>query len=179
MRRKEPIARPAKGGAMWLAVNIINAPAPKLIAVRAENHPDPLLEPQPDRFGILVLHVGTSHQRRRSADAPENGRKVGLRVNTKLMVEPDVFHAPAIVDAVDHDGQPFDLGVPADAAAVEVDQRLGVVLGQPPLDLPDEPLALFLVRFDRLPLDHRVNLGVAMAIGITDPATRVIYIKHG
>jgi hypothetical protein len=77
MLRKEPIARPAKGGAMRLAVNIINAPAPKLIAVRAENHPDPLFEPQPDRFGILVLHIGTSRQRRPPADAPEMNEKSG------------------------------------------------------------------------------------------------------
>jgi hypothetical protein len=48
MLRKEPIARPAKGGAMRLAVSIISAPAPKLIAVRAENHPDPLFELQLD-----------------------------------------------------------------------------------------------------------------------------------
>src|SRR5438874_1435897 len=44
-----------------------------------------------------------------------------------LLVEPDVFHAPAVVDAVDHRGVVLDLGVPADAAAVEINQRLGVV----------------------------------------------------
>src|ERR1700732_2657654 len=26
----------------------------------------------------------------------------------RLLVEPDIFHAPAVVDAVDHDGQPFE-----------------------------------------------------------------------
>jgi hypothetical protein len=39
----------------------------------------------------------------------------------RLLVEPDVFHAPAIVDAIDHHGQAFDLRVPADPAAIEVD----------------------------------------------------------
>jgi hypothetical protein len=48
MLRNEPIARPAEGGAIRLAVNVISAPAPKLIAVRADSHPDQLCEPQLD-----------------------------------------------------------------------------------------------------------------------------------
>src|SRR6202030_1096235 len=62
-----------------------------------------------------------------------------------LLVEPDVFHAPAVVDAVDHDRQTLDLGVPAVAATAEKDERLRVVLSQPPLDVPDDVLALLLV----------------------------------
>src|SRR5712671_2220230 len=53
-----------------------------------------------------------------------------------------------------HDRQTLDLGVPAVAAAAEVKERLGVILSQPPLDLPDEPFALLLVRLDRLLLDQ-------------------------
>ena len=34
------------GGAIRLAVSISNAPAPKLMAVRAHNHPDSLFDPQ-------------------------------------------------------------------------------------------------------------------------------------
>src|SRR5215469_11144472 len=33
-----------------------------------------------------------------------------------LFIEPDVFHAPAVEDAVDHDRQPLDIGLPADPA---------------------------------------------------------------
>src|SRR5262249_62346679 len=85
-----------------------------------------------------------------------------------LLIQPDVFHPPVIVDAVDHHSQPFDFGVPADAAAVEVDERLGVVLGQPPLDLPDGPLGLFLVCLHRLLLRQCVDLGVAGGVVCAD-----------
>src|SRR6266404_7917056 len=54
-----------------------------------------------------LLTLGTMTPSRISAaiTAPSQGS----------LVEPDVFHAPAVVDAVDHDGQVLDLRVPADA----------------------------------------------------------------
>src|SRR6516225_4386651 len=33
-----------------------------------------------------------------------------------LFIEPDVFHAPAVEDAVNHDRQPLDIGLPAGPA---------------------------------------------------------------
>src|SRR5271157_4463617 len=39
----------------------------------------------------------------------------------RLFVEPDVFHAPTIEDAVDHDGLPLHIGLPATAAAAVKD----------------------------------------------------------
>src|ERR1700730_13784219 len=95
-----------------------------------------------------------------------------------LLVEPDVFHAPAVVDAVDHDREVPDLGVPADSPTVKKDQRLSLVLRPPALDSPNEPLALFLVRFDRLLLDQFVDLRVAIAVVVADPAAGIILIKH-
>src|SRR5438045_70305 len=68
-----------------------------------------------------------------------------------LFVEPDVFHAPAVVDAVDHRGQPLHLRSPADPAAVVVDDRSGAVLGQFPFKLPDQLFAPVSVGFHRLP----------------------------
>src|SRR5260370_3684063 len=94
------------------------------------------------------------------------------------LVQPDIFHAPVVVDAVDHDGQPFELGDPAAAAALAADQRLCVKLDSPPLHSPVEPIAFVLVRLHRLMLDHPVDLGVAIAIVIADPATRVIFVEH-
>src|SRR2546421_1150630 len=76
------------------------------------------------------LTLGTMTPSRTSGRTGSVG--IGL---SPLLVEPDVFHAPAVVDAVDHRGMVLDLGVPADAAAVEIDQRLGFVLDQTLLDL--------------------------------------------
>ena len=72
-------------------------------------------------------------------------RATGWRCLYRLFVEPDVFHTPAVVDAVDHDGQAPDLGVPAVPAAAEIKQWLGVVLDEAALDVADDVLALFLV----------------------------------
>src|SRR6516162_7708305 len=84
---------------------------------------------------------------------------LGLDAEFGSFVEPDVFHAPAVVDAVDHNGQAPELGVPTIAATAEIKHRLGVVLDEAALDLPDDALAFFLVRLPRLLLDHPVDLG--------------------
>src|SRR5262249_23949917 len=60
-------------------------------------------------------------------------------------VEPDVFHAPAIVLAVHHDGQPLNLGLIAGAKPRVVDDRPGTVLLQLPIDVPDQFPARVLV----------------------------------
>ena len=59
-----------------------------------------------------------------------------------LPVEPDVFEAPAVVDAVDHHRQALDVGLPAGRGAVVKDDRPGAVLLQLAVDLPDQLLAL-------------------------------------
>src|SRR5215475_2475148 len=71
-------------------------------------------------------------------------------VGSRLLVEPDVFEAPAVVDAVDHRREPFDIMVATGRGSRVVNDRPGAVLGQPTLDLPHQPLALVLVEFDRL-----------------------------
>ena len=53
-----------------------------------------------------------------------------------LLVEPDVFHARAIGDAVDHYRQTLHLRLPAGRAAIVKDDRSGAVLRQFPLALP-------------------------------------------
>src|SRR5205823_27901 len=83
--------------------------------------------------------------------ASRDGRPAGLSV------EPDVFHAPAVEDAVGRDRQPFDIGLPTGCAA-PVDDRPGAVLGQFPLDLPDQLLALLGIDFGRLSVDQLVEL---------------------
>src|SRR5216684_1273156 len=71
-----------------------------------------------------------------------------------LLVEPDVFHPVAVVDAVDHRHEPLDVGLRAGAAARIEDDRSGAFLGQTPFDLPHQLLALFGVGFGRLLVDQ-------------------------
>ena len=59
-----------------------------------------------------------------------------------LAVEPDLFHAHAVVDAVDHRRVALHVGLPAGAGAVVVEHRARHVLGEPPLDVPHQVLAL-------------------------------------
>src|SRR5712691_6706779 len=47
-------------------------------------------------------------------------------------IEPDVFHPVAVVDAVDHRRQPFDVRLRAGPAARVEDDRSGALLGQTP-----------------------------------------------
>src|SRR6516162_10840554 len=45
-----------------------------------------------------------------------------------LAVEPQIFETPAIVDAVDHDRQALDVGLPAARRPIVKDDRPGAVL---------------------------------------------------
>ena len=60
-----------------------------------------------------------------------------------------------------------------------VDERLGVVFREPALDRPHKALALFLVRLHRLLVDELVDLRVAVAVVVADPAAGVALVKHG
>src|SRR5437899_5577432 len=94
-----------------------------------------------------------------------------------LFVEPDVFHAPAVEDAVDHDRQPLDMRLPAARAAVVKDDRPGAVFRQFALDLPYQLLALLGVGLDGLPIDQRVHLGTAVAVIVQLPTAPVIQVE--
>src|SRR5207237_4072149 len=80
-----------------------------------------------------------------------------------LAVEPDVFHAPAIIGAVDHHRDVLDLRLPAGGLARVIDDRAYPFLDHPALDIPHDPLALFRIGFNRLLVDQRLDLGVAIA----------------
>jgi hypothetical protein len=79
-----------------------------------------------------------------------------------LPVEPDVFHAPAIVLAVDHDGQPVDLRPYAGGGTSVVDDRADAVLLQLLVDVPDEMPALVAVGNLGLLDELFLELGVAL-----------------
>ena len=94
----------------------------------------------------------------------------------KLFVEPDILHAPAVENAVLHQSQPLDLGLPAGALPHKEDDRAHRVLDQLALDLPHQLLALYWVGLRRLPVDQRIHLGIATGIIARRP-TRVILIE--
>src|SRR5215471_17370994 len=94
-----------------------------------------------------------------------------------LLVEPGVFHAPTVEDAVDHDRPALDMGLPAGRAAVVEDDRSGAVFGQLPLDLPNQSLALLSVGLDGLPIDQRVHLGTAVTVIVQLPTAPVNQVE--
>src|SRR6516164_4976236 len=79
-----------------------------------------------------------------------------------LFIEPDVFHAPAVVDAVGHQGQILDPGLAAGGAGREVEHRADPGLGEHALDLPDDLFAFFRVGLHRLPVNQLIEVVVAV-----------------
>src|SRR5215468_4430463 len=94
-----------------------------------------------------------------------------------LFVEPDVFHAPAVVDAVDHQCQPLDLGPPTDPSAIVVDDRPRVVLRQLAFDFPRQGFALLLIGLHRLLVDQLVDCRIAVAVIVSFGTAGVILIQ--
>src|SRR5258708_29424551 len=89
-------------------------------------------------------------------------------------VQPPIFHAPAIVLAVDHDRRALHLRLPAGRGAEMVDDRARAILLQFLVDVPDQALALFLVGFRRLLLEQFFELGVAIAGAVALAAAAVL-----
>src|SRR5262252_4842565 len=99
------------------------------------------------------------------ADAQPTLRKaLRFASATISLIEPEVFEAPAVVDAVDHRGESLDIRLPAGRSPRVVNDRAGTVLSQPTLDLPDQLFALLLVKFARLPVDQLVDRRVAITV---------------
>jgi hypothetical protein len=90
-----------------------------------------------------LLPLGATKKTRRndkSQGPPPGSSKTPLQLLLLacggLLVEPHVFHPRTVVDAVDHDGQAFHLGIPAGCRPVVVNHRSGAVLLQFPVDIP-------------------------------------------
>src|SRR6266852_2522151 len=87
----------------------------------------------------------------------------GLVKDSRLLVEPDVFHSPSVENAADHHRQPLYPRLPAGRLAVVGDDRPGSVLLQFLVDLPHQLLAFFLVGLHRLPVEPLLELTVAVS----------------
>src|SRR5438477_12329555 len=96
--------------------------------------------------------------------------------DTRLAVEPPIFHAPAIVLAVDHDRYALELRLPAGRGAKVVDDRPRAILLQFLVDVPDQALALLLVGFRRLFLEQLLELAVAVAGVVALRAAAVLLV---
>src|SRR6266478_495536 len=92
-------------------------------------------------------------------------------------VEPPIFHAPAIVLAVDHDCDALELRLPAGGSAEVVDDRSRAVLLQFLVDVPDQALALLLVGLRRLLLEQCLELAVAIAGVVALRAATVVLVE--
>ncbi len=94
-----------------------------------------------------------------------------------LSIEPDVFHAPAVVDAVRRNRQPLDIGVAAIAGRRVEDHRPSAIIDHLLLDLPDQLLALLLIAFHRLLIDELIELGVAITAVVPLGATDIVLVE--
>src|SRR5438270_13278741 len=101
----------------------------------------------------------------------------GAKKSGPLLIEPDILIAPAVVDAIYHNGQSLHPRLPARSAARVKDHRPGTVLGQPLFDFPDQFFALVLVWLHRLPIDQLVDLGAAIAGIVALRTARVVFIE--
>src|SRR5215469_1515327 len=92
-----------------------------------------------------------------------------------LLVEPYVFEAGAIVNAVDHADQTVDVWPPAGDAGHVQDVRARVFFDQLLLDLPNQLLPPAGIGFPRLPVDQFVNRLVAISGVIAQRAAFVVF----
>ena len=85
------------------------------------------------------------------------------RASKELLVKPDVFHAPAVVDAIDHRRQTFHLGVPAGRAPRMKNDRPRPLLLQCFIYIPDQLPAPLRVGLARLSMEQILELAIAVS----------------
>src|SRR5215471_16162428 len=95
-----------------------------------------------------------------------------------LPVDPDVFHAPAVEDAIDHQGQLFNVRLPTRPVAAVENDRSSVVLGQLPFDLPHQLLSFILVCLARLPANQLLYLGITVIVPV-ELRTASVKLREG
>src|ERR1051325_10810003 len=95
-----------------------------------------------------------------------------------LLVEPHVFHTEPVVNRVHRHRVALDVRVPAGARDAVVEHRPRDILGQLLLDLPHHLPALLLIGLHRLPLDHLVQFGIAVAVVIAFGIAGVVLVER-
>src|SRR5215472_16024631 len=148
------------------------------VAVHQPQSSPPTRRKLPGRAGALTRDasfddlVGAGEGQRRDNHVPKAGRSA-----RRLPVEPDVFHTPAVVNAVDHQRVAPHIGVPTRPGAVVPEDRPRRVFRQLAFDRPHQLLALLLVEFHRLLVDHLVELWITVAIVVALSSASEILIQ--
>src|SRR6516162_6671487 len=93
------------------------------------------------------------------------------------VVEPEVFEARVIVDAVDHCNKPLELWLPAIRSSRIKQDRPCVVFGQFAFDLPYQPLSLLHIAHVGLLIDHFVDVGLAVAGIVALGPAHIVLVK--
>src|SRR5260370_1298130 len=83
-----------------------------------------------------------------------------------LFVQPYIFAAIAVENAVDHDVRTLDVRLPTGTGAVVKNDRSGDILGQLAFDRPHQLLAPLLIGLGRLLLDQFADFWVTVAVPI-------------
>src|ERR1700720_348340 len=81
----------------------------------------------------------------------------------ELIFKPDVFHAPAVVDAIDHRCQTFNPGLPAGRAPRMKNDRPRPLLLQCRIDIPDQLSAPLRVGLARLSVEQILEPAIAIS----------------
>ena len=94
------------------------------------------------------------------------------------LLEPKALEAVAVVDAVNHSGQPVQSRPPADRRLIVEQDGTRVVFDQLPFNLPHQFLALIDIDLRRLLVDQLVDLGIAVAGVVAQRAGIIVLIKR-
>src|SRR4051794_27413460 len=100
-----------------------------------------------------------------------------LRSLRRLVVEPDVFHTPAVVNAVDHRGKSLNPRLPAGCGTGMMDDRSCPVAKQFLLDLPYQLPTPFIVCLHRLLLEKLLDFMVAVSRIVELSTATIILIQ--
>src|SRR5438270_13707014 len=110
---------------------------------RRQARPNPLIHypcPALNRASTSLVPQGWRFKAWVAGTSPATGE------HFSLLIQPGVFEAPAVENAVDHRRYVLDPRIPAGTEVVAIDDRSGGILGKLPVDLPNQLLALLLVR---------------------------------
>src|SRR5262249_39567503 len=95
----------------------------------------------------------------------------------QLFFKPHIFHAPAVVDAVDHYRHAFHPRIPAGRRAIVVVHRSGAFLLEFAVDLPHQTLAPLGVGLHRLPVEVSLEFAIAIAGIVAVGAASEVLVK--
>ena len=162
-----------------------DAPFSDNFRVFAQSGPKGAADPARQTRLAPCAAVSSSPSPGRYRDAPAATRrsaksaKFPITDAVRLSIQPNILHAPAVEQAVDHDRQSLELRLPAGRKAIVEKDRPRTILLQLPVDVPDKMLALGLIPLSRLLIEELVDLRITIAGVITVRAAGVILIEQG